>query len=267
MKRYELSQDLAHDILARAKARGASQADVVMAESESFFVTVRVGEVEKISQSGEKRLGLRLFFGNSSASASTSDISEQAIEKLVEDTALMARATAQDPHGGLPDANELARDIPDLDLLDEGARSVSVEEKIQIALDTEKSALAFDKRITNSEGAEFSNGFGRVIYASSHGLAVNTKARTSVTQLPRWRNPTARCSATTGTRPTANSPAWNRRKASARWPPGGCSGGSAQKKSKPAKCPSFSNRRSPHRCCEIWRLPSPVMRFIKGRRS
>ena len=171
MQRYELSQDLAHDILARAKARGASQGDVVMAESQSFFVTVRLGEVEKISQSGEKRLGLRLFFGNSSASASTSDISEQAIEKLVEDTALMARATAQDPHGGLPDANELARDIPDLDLLDEGARSVSVEEKIQIALDTEKCALAFDKRITNSEGAEFSNGFGRVIYASSHGFS------------------------------------------------------------------------------------------------
>jgi PmbA protein len=171
MERYELSQDLAGDILARAKAKGASQGDVVMAESQSFFVTVRMGEVEKISQSGEKRLGLRLFFGNSSASASTSDVSKQAIDKLVEDTVLMARATAQDPHSGLPEAKELAREIPDLDLLDEGARSVSVEEKIQVAIETEKSALAFDERITNSEGAEFSNGFGRVIYASSHGFS------------------------------------------------------------------------------------------------
>jgi PmbA protein len=171
MERYELSQDLAGDILARAKAKGASQGDVVMAESQSFFVTVRMGEVEKISQSGEKRLGLRLFFGNSSASASTSDVSKQAIDKLVEDTVLMARATAQDPHSGLPEAKELAREIPDLDLLDEGARSVSVEEKIQVAIETEKSALAFDERITNSEGAEFSNGFGRVIYATSHGFS------------------------------------------------------------------------------------------------
>jgi PmbA protein len=172
MQRYELSPDLARDILAKAKAKGASQGDVVMAESQSFFVTVRMGEVEKISQSGEKRLGLRLFFGNSSASASTSDISSQAIERLVDDTALMARATAQDPHSGLPDARELARDIPaDLDLLDQTARSISVEEKIQLAIDTEKSALAFDERITNSEGAEFSNGFGRVIYASSHGFS------------------------------------------------------------------------------------------------
>src|SRR5918992_1176508 len=158
MERYELSQDLARDILGKAKAKGASDGDVVMAESESFFVTVRMGEVEKISQSGEKRLGLRLFFGNSSASASTSDVSRQAIEKLVEDTVLMARATAQDPHSGLPEAGELAQDVPDLDLLDETARSVSVEEKIQIAVETEKSALVFDERITNSEGAEFSNG-------------------------------------------------------------------------------------------------------------
>ena len=171
MKRYELSQDLARDILAKAKARGASQGDVVMAESRSFFVTVRMGEVEKISQSGEKRLGLRLFFGNRSACASTSDISDQAIDRLVEDTVLMAQATAQDPHGGLPQASELARDIPDLDLLDAGARSVSVEERIKIALDTEKSALAFDERITNSEGAEFSDGFGRLIYASTQGFS------------------------------------------------------------------------------------------------
>lgn len=51
------------DILARAKTQGASQGDVVMVESDSFFVTVRLGEVEKISQAQEKRLGLRLFFG------------------------------------------------------------------------------------------------------------------------------------------------------------------------------------------------------------
>jgi PmbA protein len=171
MERYELTQDLARDILAKAKAKGASQGDVVMVEGDSFFVTVRMGEVEKISQAGEKRLGLRLFFGNSSASASTSDISRESVERLVDDTAQMARATAQDPHSGLPPAENLARDLPDLDLLDEEARGVSVEEKIQIAITTEKSALEFDSRIMNSEGGEFSNNFGRVIYASSHGFS------------------------------------------------------------------------------------------------
>lgn len=171
MERLELSKELGQEVLAMAKAKGASQGDVVMAEGESFFVTVRMGEVEKISQAGEKRMGLRVFFGTSSASASTSDISKKSIEKLVDDTARMAQVTAQDPHAGLPQGAELARELPQLDLIDESARGVSVDDKIDIALQTEKSALSYDPRITNSEGAEFSNHFGRVIYATSHGFA------------------------------------------------------------------------------------------------
>jgi len=170
MERMELSQELGRDILAMARAQGAFAGDVVMAESDSFFVTVRLGEVEKISQAREKRLGVRLFFGSSSASASTSDISRKSIERLVGDTVQMARATAQDPHAGLPAAAELAQSVPDLDLLDEAARAVPVEEKIQMALELEKSALNYDPRITNSEGGEFSNHFGRVIYVTSHGF-------------------------------------------------------------------------------------------------
>jgi PmbA protein len=171
MERLELTQELGQEILAMAKAKGATQGDVVMVEGDSFFVTVRLSEVEKISQAQEKRLGLRLFSQSSSASASTSDISRKSIAQLVEDAAQMARATAQDPYSGLPPPEHLASDTPDLDLWDEKARSIAVEQKIQMALEAEKSALAFDSRIANSEGGEFSNHFGRIIYANSHGFS------------------------------------------------------------------------------------------------
>lgn len=171
MERLELSQDLARDILHQAKAKGASQGDLLMVESESFFVTVRLGEIEKISQAQEKRLGLRLFFGASSATASTSDISKGSIERLVDETCAMARSTAQDEYSGLPAPEECARTFLDLDLLDDSGRSLSVEERSRLALETEKTALDYDRRITNSEGAEFSNQAGRVIYANSHGFS------------------------------------------------------------------------------------------------
>ena len=171
MERLELSQELARDILHQAKAKGASQGDLLMVESESFFVTVRLGEIEKISQAQEKRLGLRLFFGASSATASTSDISKGSIERLVDETCAMARSTAQDEYSGLPAPEECARTFLDLDLLDDSGRSLSVEERSRLALETEKTALDYDRRITNSEGAEFSNQAGRVIYANSHGFS------------------------------------------------------------------------------------------------
>jgi len=171
MDRLELSQELARDILAQAKQKGATQGDVVMVESDSFFVTVRLGEVEKISQAQEKRLGIRLFFGHSSATGSTSDISRDSLENLVNDTCVLGRATVPDEFSGLPRPEELARDVGNLDLLDDQARSLSVEEKIRLAREAEEKALGFDPRITNSEGGEFSNQFNRLIYANSAGFS------------------------------------------------------------------------------------------------
>ncbi|MCH6546207.1 MAG: TldD/PmbA family protein [Deltaproteobacteria bacterium] len=171
MDRLELSQELARDILAQAKQKGATQGDVVMVESDSFFVTVRLGEVEKISQAQEKRLGVRLFFGHSSATGSTSDISKDSIENLVNDTCVMARATVPDEFSGLPLPEELAREVGNLDLLDDQARALSVEEKIRLAREAEERALGYDPRITNSEGGEFSNQFNRLIYANSAGFS------------------------------------------------------------------------------------------------
>ncbi len=171
MDRLGLSQELARDILAQAKQKGATEGDVVMVESDSFFVTVRLGEVEKISQAQEKRLGVRLFFGHSSATGSTSDISRDSLENLVNDTCVMARATVPDEFSGLPLPEELAREVGNLDLLDDQARSLSVEEKIRLAREAEEKALSFDPRITNSEGGEFSNQFNHLIYANSAGFS------------------------------------------------------------------------------------------------
>jgi PmbA protein len=170
MERLELSAELALDILKQAKQKGASAGDVMMAESDSSFVSVRLGEVDKVSQAQEKRLGLRLFFGASSASASTSDISTAAIERLVDDTCALARATAKDEYSGLPAPEALAKDLPDLDLDDGQNRAVSVDDKIRLALAAEKAALEFDPRITNSEGGEFSASAARILYANSHGF-------------------------------------------------------------------------------------------------
>jgi PmbA protein len=171
MERYQLSKELAEQILGQAKRQGATAGDVGMVEGDSFYVTVRLGEIDKISQSREKRLGLRLFRDTSSATASTSDISQASIDKLIDDTLVMARATAPDEYSGLPAAEDLVCDPPELDLVDDLGSKVGVEEKIRLAREAEASALAVDPRVVNSEGAEFSGHLQRVVYASSLGFA------------------------------------------------------------------------------------------------
>jgi len=66
---------LAQDLLRVAEKRGASAADAVIVEDESFSVQVRMREVDTLKSAREKRLGLRVFLGQRSATTATSDFS------------------------------------------------------------------------------------------------------------------------------------------------------------------------------------------------
>ena len=171
MERLTPDRELAAGLLARAKEKGASQGDVTVVEHEGVGVKVRLGKVETVSQAHETRLGLRLFFGRSSAATSTSDLSRASLDRLLDQTCAMAQATAKDEFGGLPEPGELAAEVPELDLLDEEARGLPVEQGIDAARVAEEHALQYDARITNSEGAEFGSSFNRVIHANSEGFA------------------------------------------------------------------------------------------------
>ena len=57
-----------------AMKAGASDAEAVVREGDEFSVNVRMGEVETLKESGSRGLGLRVFLGKRSASASTSDL-------------------------------------------------------------------------------------------------------------------------------------------------------------------------------------------------
>jgi len=161
--------DLATDILQQARRLGADAGDIIVTAGESFSTSVRLGKVEKILNSQEKRLGLRLFVGKSSAITSTANFARDTVTSLVEETITLAKATAADEFSGLPPVEELAKNQPDLDLADTSV-SLSTEEKIALAMEAEASALQADPRITNSEGGDFSNGSREILYANSLGF-------------------------------------------------------------------------------------------------
>lgn len=161
--------DLATDTLKQARQLGAEAGDVIIAAGDSFSAAVRLGKVEKILNSREKRMGLRLFVGKSSAITSTANFTHEAIQALVEETVALARATAADEFSGLPEGEPLHDSFPDLDLADTTV-SLTPEEKIARAREAEAVALQLDPRITNSEGADFSNSAREVHYANTLGF-------------------------------------------------------------------------------------------------
>lgn len=163
--------DLLGDVLKRARERGASAADAFLVEDRAFSAQVRLGRVDTVKHAREQHLSLRVFAGKAAAAASTSDLSRSSVERLVDEAVSLARITAADELGGLPDAAEIARQIPDLDLDDPTGHDLSPEDKIELARRCEAAALGADPRITNSEGGDFADRRAQYAYAGSHGFA------------------------------------------------------------------------------------------------
>jgi PmbA protein len=167
----EIRTELLADVLRRATSRGATAADGFLIEETSFSASVRLGQVDTVTHSREQRLSLRVFAGRASAAASTSDLSRDSLERVVDEATALARVTAEDPHAGLPDPGELIERVPDLELEDREVGDPSPEEKIELARRAEAAALATDPRISNSEGAEYFDHRAHYAYATSHGFA------------------------------------------------------------------------------------------------
>ncbi|TCK74254.1 TldD/PmbA family protein [Acidipila rosea] len=163
-------QQLASDVVKKALAAGASDAEVVIREGDEFSTTVRLGQVETLKESGSRGIGLRVFLGQRAASTSSSDFSAAGIEHLVGGAIALARVTSEDPFAGLAEASEFGQITSDLKLYHEDVHSLPVAERIEYARRTEAAALAADTRLHNSDGGSFDATTGRKVLANSRGF-------------------------------------------------------------------------------------------------
>jgi PmbA protein len=163
-------ESLAADVVALAVKAGASDAEAVAREGDEFSVNVRMGEVETLQESGSRGLGLRVFLGQQSGSASTSDLTAEGIRQLVEGAMALAAVTEGDSFAGLPEAGEFGAVQGDLHLYYDDVYSLGGAERIEWARRAEAAALALDPRITNSDGGSFDASTGRKALANSRGF-------------------------------------------------------------------------------------------------
>lgn len=175
----------AHDIVRRARSAGADAADAVFAADRSLSVSVRMGALEDVERSESEELGLRVFVGARSASVSTSDLSSESLDTLVERAIAMAREAPEDKWAGLAPEARLLHGRPPLLDLDDGAEVEPQALKAR-ALAAEDAARAVPG-VTNSEGGSAgasrtimalatSHGFANAYAQSSHGISASVLA-------------------------------------------------------------------------------------------
>lgn len=167
---------LSEQALDRALRAGASEAEVVAYEGDEFNVHVRLGEVEQLTESGSRALGLRVFCaaadGQRTATTSTSDLSEAGVARMVASAVALAKVTGVDPFAGLPERTQFGMHDPAAQaLFFEDANAIPAPARIELAKRCEAAALAFDTRVQNSKGGSFDCSSSRRVMVNSRGFA------------------------------------------------------------------------------------------------
>jgi len=162
--------ELAADVIKRALAAGATDAECTISEGDEFSANVRMREIESLKEAGSRAAGLRILIGKRTGSSYTSDLSKEGIERLVKSAVELAAVTTEDPHAGLPEPEELGSIGSDLQLYCGDVAQLETGLKIETAKRAEEAALSADPRIVNSEGAGFDSHTGRHVFANSRGF-------------------------------------------------------------------------------------------------
>lgn len=175
MNNHKLEQ-LAEFAIKEGLRLGATDCAASLYIADSINTEVRLGEVEKQEGAQESGLTFTAYIGKKSVSVSSTNFRRDALTKLIRQAIEMAKATEEDQFAGLIDKHLLATTIPDLNLFDPTLAKMSSDKKIALALAAEKAARAYDPRISNSDGASFSDTSAVVVYANSLGFLGSYKS-------------------------------------------------------------------------------------------
>jgi PmbA protein len=154
--------------LALARRHGATAAEAGVGVGSGLSVTVRLGEVETLEYQRDRSLGVTVYVGQRKGSASTANLTPSAVEETVSKALSIASFTAEDEYSGLPDAELMARELPDLDLCHPW--DIDAPGAIELAKRCEAAGLAVDSRIRNSEGASVATHRNLRVLGNSHGF-------------------------------------------------------------------------------------------------
>ncbi len=163
--------EVAQLVVELAKKAGGQHIEALVRDGSELTTKVRLGEPELVQEAGSRGLSLSVIRDGRRAVTSTSDLRREALEALCAETVTLAGLAEPDEFALPPDPSELATNIPELELYDAKIGEVDAAWAIKQAVAGEAAARAFDKRVTNSEGATWSRVLNGTAFATSGGFS------------------------------------------------------------------------------------------------
>lgn len=172
--------EIAADLVRRARAAGADEAEAGISESRSLEASVREGRLEDVERSESRDAGVRVLVGKRQAGVAFSDLSEAGRALAVERAIAMAKVAPEDAYCGLVEESRLARDIPTLELYEAPDFNVDALERDALAMEEAAMSVEGVAMVSSSGASEsvaasagvLSNGFSSARLSTMRGLGI-----------------------------------------------------------------------------------------------
>ena len=166
IKQKEHLSNVVADAIKQAKSR-VDSVEVSINQATGINVSTRSGEAENVEFNSDGALGITVYQNQRKGSASTNDLTAQAISQTIDMAINIMQYTSPDPCSGLGDVESLAFDAPDLDLF--YPSDLNVDKAIEQATLAEQMALNHSN-LVSSDGGYFSSRYGVYVYGNSLGM-------------------------------------------------------------------------------------------------
>ncbi|MGE3267965.1 MAG: TldD/PmbA family protein [Chloroflexota bacterium] len=166
--------DICADIVTRARAAGADEAEAYLEASTNRTVDAREGKLEAVTTAGARGVGVRVLIGGALGYACGSDLDAAGRADLAEQAVWLARASSGDDARVLPDPAAIT--TADLNIYDPAVAELTVDDILALLTLAERAAFAADARIDSAHIERFMQVVEQIAIVNSRGIALSTAA-------------------------------------------------------------------------------------------
>jgi len=165
--------DLANWASKIAIKKGANQCAVSISRSRSVEVEVREQKVETIKESTDNNLSLQIYRDKRFSSHSTNNLNKTQLERFIGEAVEATKYLAPDEDRALPDPSLYPEDLSiDLNLVDPKHGSVTPEQRVERAMETEQQARNVNGEVeVLSTSGRFNDSASESVRVHSNGFA------------------------------------------------------------------------------------------------
>lgn len=165
-------EEIVRAVIEESKKRNVEQAEAFYDSERELSIEVREGQVENLKVAKDAGLGIRVIQNGRLGYAYTTELTWGKLANTLDIALANAKAASEDSYYTLP---EPALSYPELDLYDPQLDEVSLEEKIEMARQIERSGRSFDPLVCLTEQISYQEVNYEIAIANSKGVSLTSR--------------------------------------------------------------------------------------------